>query len=325
MVCIESPCRLHLGQLDLNGSLGRMYGGIGVALSQPRIVMKAEASDQLIVEGHDAERVKSIAGSLLNKAQIQGGARITVEESIPAHIGLGSGTQLSLAVGVVLARLYKLDLTFEDIVSMLLPNVKLDVCIGIFKDGGLVVASGIPTEGKLVDSPGYTPPIVFQHPIPPDWHFVLVSPETATEFGGNRPVIPIDPLPPVPPEDVGLICRLLVMQLLPAVIEGNIDEFGQALTEIQWTIGKQFAPIQGGPYSHPAAEGIVRILLNSGATGAGQSSWGPTVYAVAEGAELATQLEAGLHKHLEKLGISASVRCTTARNCGAILHSEEGV
>lgn len=114
------------------------------------------------------------------------------------------------------------------------------------------------------------------------------------------------------------------MQLLPALLEENIESFGQALTEIQWTIGKQFASIQGGLYSHPSAEGVLRQLLNSGATGTGQSSWGPTVYGIVEGKQAAWKSEAMLHKYLEESGVRAQVRCLKACNHGACLEKAEG-
>ena len=324
MLRVTAPCRLHLGQLDLNGSLGRMYGGIGVALDGPRIVLRAERQDGLVVEGFDTARVSDLARTFMNKAQIGSGARIVVRESIPAHIGLGSGSLLSLSVGSALSTLYDLGLTIEDVARMMLPSDKCDVCVGIFKSGGLVVASGVPRELDWPGAEGYVPPTIFQRPFPQNWRFIVVTPETATQLGQTRHGIPIDMTPPIPPEDVGLVCRLLVMQLLPAVIEGNIDEFGQALTEMQWTIGKQFAQFQGGLYSHPSAEGIVRLLLDNGATGAGQSSWGPTVYAVVEGDDAAQRLETTVGAYLAEANIAAHVRCLRVRNSGARVAWEDG-
>ena len=35
-VRVIAPARLHLGFLDLNGSLGRLFGSIGLAIDRPR-------------------------------------------------------------------------------------------------------------------------------------------------------------------------------------------------------------------------------------------------------------------------------------------------
>ena len=40
-----------------------------------------------------------------------------------------------------------------------------------------------------------------------------------------------------------------------------------------------FAPIQGGVFASPQIERRVAVLHECGATGVGQSSWGPTVFA----------------------------------------------
>lgn len=323
MLRVEAHSRLHLGQLDLNGSLGRMYGGIGVALESPKIVILAEEHDELNVFGYDSRRVRAIAGDFLAKAGIKGGAKLQVKETIPVHVGLGSSVQLRLAVGAILARLHSIDCDIEDIARIILRGFRTDACLGLFEYGGLVVASGIPKEFDRPGADFVAPPVIFQHSFPSNWYFIVVTPETATEFRAKRDHISLEVLPPIPPEDVGLICRLLTMQLLPALLEENIESFGQALTEIQWTIGKQFASIQGGLYSHPSAEGILRQLLSSGATGTGQSSWGPTVYGIVEGKHAAWNSEAMLHKYLEESGVRAQVRCLKACNHGVCLEKSE--
>jgi len=325
MLQIEAPARLHLGQIDLNGSLGRLYGGIGVALEGPRTVLLAEPCSRLVVEGLERERVTKIARTFLERTGIEGGARLQVTEAIPPHVGLGSGTQLSLAVSLALARLHRLDLTLDDLARITGRGHQSGVGIGIFRSGGFVVDGGIPREYDRPDVEGYVPPIIFQHPFPSSWYFILITPTNTSGYSGSREKEAFAAMPPIPPEDVGLVCRLLVMQLLPALLEENIEAFGQALSEIQWTIGKQFAPVQGGLYSHPAAEGIVRFLLNSGVAGAGQSSWGPTLYGVVAGEEAAREITGALKKYLEAEDIPASVSCLPARNRGArVSWTEEG-
>ena len=162
MLRVESPSRLHLGQLDLNGSLGRMYGGIGVALKGPKIVILAEEADELTVQGYDSRRVKAIARDFLIRIGISGGARLQIDEAIPVHVGLGSSVQLRLAVGTALASLYSIDYTIEDIADIALRGYRTDACLGIFKYGGFVVASGIPRTFDRPDAEFCTPPIIFR-------------------------------------------------------------------------------------------------------------------------------------------------------------------
>ena len=104
-VRVEAPARLHMGMLDVAGDRARRFGGFGVALSRPAAVVEATSSDEVTAEGADAERALAVALRSREALGLAGGARVRVLEAIPAHVGLGSGTKLSLAVTAALAAL----------------------------------------------------------------------------------------------------------------------------------------------------------------------------------------------------------------------------
>jgi beta-ribofuranosylaminobenzene 5'-phosphate synthase len=83
--------------------------------------------------------------------------------------------------------------------------------------------------------------------------------------------------------------RLLLTALLPGLVISDIDEFGAALSEIQREIGSIFAARQGGVF-HPRAVPVVEALLALGVGAVGQSSWGPSVYGIVDGAERAADV-----------------------------------
>ena len=93
------------------------------------------------------------------------------------------------------------------------------------------------------------------------------------------------------PEHSAAIAQLVLTSLLPALVERDVEEFGAALTRVQQLVGDSFAAVQGGRF-HPRASGLVGALLEAGAAGAGQSSWGPAVYGIA-GSEAAARELAG--------------------------------
>ena len=80
------------------------------------------------------------------------------------------------------------------------------------------------------------------------------------------------------------------MALLPAVADGDLARFGPALTEIQSITGRWFAPAQGGTFTPGPTEELVRRMAEWGASGVGQSSWGPTVYGIVEGEDAGVRL-----------------------------------
>ena len=60
-VRVEAPARLHLGMLDPSGEGARRFGGLGVAVCRPAVVVEASVSDELTVEGPDRERALAVA------------------------------------------------------------------------------------------------------------------------------------------------------------------------------------------------------------------------------------------------------------------------
>jgi predicted sugar kinase len=105
---------------------------------------------------------------------------------------------------------------------------------------------------------------------------------------------------------------------LPAVVEHDLPAFGAALGELQAHIGAAFAPVQGNVYATAQSESIITELGRLGLYGAGQSSWGPTLYAFG----VLPEPERGVvAAHLsERYGLDPSaVTWTKAANQGAVL------
>lgn len=298
VVVVKTPARLHLGFLDLNGELGRLYGSIGVAIDRPNVVLEARLAPDLTAEGPEAERVAAFAETFLQHYPWLPGAHLRLRSSIPAHVGLGSGTQLALAVGVALARLAGPELPIEELGARMGRGVHSGVGVAVFRHGGFVVDGGHPAEGK----PTLPPPLLFRSRLPSDWRFVVAIPETDRGLSGEREEAAFRVLPPSPAGLSEKLCRLLLMQMLPAVAERDAVRFGQALTQIQRLVGDSFAAVQGGRYANPVSARLIDLWLEEGALGAGQSSWGPTVYALAVGKAQAAALVQAAERFLERHG-----------------------
>src|SRR3972149_6616188 len=105
MLKITTPSRLHVTLIDMNASIGRVDGGIGLTLDEPVIRISAEKSDIIEITGmsEHTERLRNSASLLLPEDE---GIRIDIEKDYPSHIGLGSGTQAALAAGMAVNRLY---------------------------------------------------------------------------------------------------------------------------------------------------------------------------------------------------------------------------
>jgi beta-ribofuranosylaminobenzene 5'-phosphate synthase len=302
-VTIRTPARLHLGLLDMNGGLGRLYGSIGVAIERPNIVLEADLQkagegNGLGVEGLDRERVTTYANHFLERYSLPGKVRLNLRSSIPAHVGLGSGTQLALAVGTALAQLGDLQLSVTELSLLMKRGVHSGIGIATFQHGGFVVDGGHPVD----DSHEAVPPVLFRHPVPEDWFFVVAIPKARPGLSGDIEQSAFQALPPAPAHLAEKICRQLVMKMLPALVESDIVRFGQALTQIQQLVGDSFTAVQGGQFANTVSGQIIAHMLEQGAQGAGQSSWGPTVYALVRGERQARLLEGEIREFLEANG-----------------------
>jgi beta-ribofuranosylaminobenzene 5'-phosphate synthase len=289
-VRVEAPARLHLGMLAVAGDSGRRFGGLGVSVSRPAVVLEAERADDLTAEGTDAERALAFARRSRDALGLTGGARLRVVEAIPNHVGLGSGTKLALAVAQALAALEGRDIGAPGLAEAAGRGARSAVGMWTFALGGLVVEGG---HRPGVERPA---PLLARHAVPEEWRAVLVVPAAEPGLSGGAEEAAFEQLVPAP-ERSAAIAQLVVTSLLPALVERELDEFGAALTRIQELVGDSFAAAQGGRF-HPQAAPLVDALLRLGAAGAGQSSWGPTVYGVvgseAAGRELAGRIEAEL-------------------------------
>ena len=333
MIEVRTCARLHLGLLDNNGEHGRLYGSIGLAVDQPNLVLRAEKSERLIIEGMETERVSIYARRFIDRYGLPAGAYLNLLTGIPAHVGLGSGTQIALAAGAALARLAGLDLSTEEIALAGGRGVRSGIGIATFQHGGFVLDGG----HRVLQNPGNSseaqatqveknsvPPILFRHPVPKDWYFVIVIPGNAQGFSGERENSAFLHLPKPEPQLVERVSWLLLMKMLPSLVENDIAGFGQALTEIQQTIGNCFASVQGGSFSNPVSGKLIEFLLEKGAAGAGQSSWGPAVYGLVRGNEAARRLKQEVQAPLAELG-GGQAFCVKPRNRGAIIREIEDV
>ncbi|GBC83894.1 Homoserine kinase [bacterium HR11] len=296
-IWVQAPARLHLGMLDLEGGLGRRFGGLGVAVERPVVRVAVRPASDLTVRGPWAERVRAIAERFFEAARTAGrtvppGAAIEVHQVIPAHVGLGSGTQLHLAVVEALARMVGWDLPAVELCRLAGRGRRSGVGTWTYLYGGLVLEGGRRTDGTDAG----LAPLLGRYALPPGWRFVLVIPRDARGIYGDVEEEAFARRVSMSPETVGRLCRLVLLQLLPALLEGDIVTFGRALTEIQQIVGDAFAPVQGGRYANPVSAACVEALLELGAAGAGQSSWGPTVYGLAADEAQAERLAAALRR-----------------------------
>jgi beta-ribofuranosylaminobenzene 5'-phosphate synthase len=295
-VTVSGSARLHLGFFDLAGGLGRRFGSIGLSLDQPVTQLVARRADATRVDGPEAERVGRYLALMGARLGLTERHEVVVRAAMPAHAGLGSGTQLALSVATALRRLHgKADDLPAD-AAALGRGARSGIGIGLFGQGGLVVDGG--QAGRDQGGQDGPPPLLLRMAAPEAWRVLLVLDPACQGLSGARERAAFAALAPMPAAVSGAICRLVLMQALPGLAERDLASFGAAISAIQAHVGDYFAPVQGGRFASQAVGAALRLLDEAGAACIGQSSWGPTGFAFAaddaEARRLASIVEAGL-------------------------------
>ena len=313
MAEVDTGSRLHFGFYRTTGG-PFLFASIGVAIREPSFRALVRPYEGLEVSGRDKNRVSSLAEDVIRALGVPG-ARIEVLSSIPAHVGLGSTTQVKLGIAYALNALYGLGKSVRELAFSVGRGEFSGIGTLAFEAGGLIVDTGRRRELK---GPEDLPRALVRLDVPEDWRFLLLVREGMrglNEASERDLLLSLEPMP----DDVrGRICSLLLNGLLPSVLWGDVRAFGRALTEIQELVGRYFSPYQGGVFADEAAEELRAFLLSKGAYGVGQSSWGPTLYALTTARECRALKEA-VSAFLAESGLKYKVLVAEPRNEGARL------
>jgi beta-RFAP synthase len=288
-------------------------------IDSPAIELYAEPAPDWIVEGQLASRVHQLILRLRERIHEAGRSlrptRIRVERAPAEHIGLGVGTQLSLAVARALLTLAgEADMAVRDLARWTARGRRSGIGVHGFEHGGLIVDGGSRNEAEI-------PPLLARLPFPPTWSVLVVQPPGQRGLHGPKESSAFANLRPIAQSVTDSMCRLVLLEILPAVIEGDLDAFGAALAEMQAKVGSCFAAAQGGIYATSGAPQIIEELSRTGFVGAGQSSWGPTLYAFSSRPK--HEINHAVERIRQRTGLGEDdVFWTKANNLGAAITFE---
>ena len=326
---IETPSRIHLTLIDLNGIYDRIDGGVGITLEKPCLNLEAESLDKGIEVGFSESckhvdgliedytfKIKSSAIKVMDALKIDSGFNFFVDSAYPPHSGLGSGTQLSLAVAKLVSMMNHHDLNALDLAKIVGRGGTSGIGVESFENGGFIMDGGHKTIEKpdflpSSASPATPPPIIVRYDFPVDWKIVLVIPNVERGVSGAREVDAFQNYCPIPLDEVEKLSHLLLMKLMPAVVESDLESFGTAINNIQ-DIG--FKRIEN-QLQNPCISRIMKELRSAGAAGVGMSSFGPTIYAVTDTDE--RDILSAANDALKDIG--GDIISTRAQNMGAKL------
>jgi beta-ribofuranosylaminobenzene 5'-phosphate synthase len=314
---VSVGARLHVGFVNLSLSPSRLYGGLGLGVEEPRVVVEADRAETVTCDDPTAREYAARAADLLDVP----GAAVTVESRLPRHLGLGSGTQLALSTLAAVAGAWDRPAAVRERAPSLGRGGRSGVGVATFESGGFVLDAGHPTARFTTEPPAEgewtVPAVAARHPVPEDWRFLVVVPDAPSgRSGDDEDASMRAAVESADPALSDCIAGIVVRRLLPALTDDRLADFGEAVAEIGRLNGAWYADQQGGVYRPPVGAVVEALAEHPAVTGAGQSSWGPSVYAVTDATRADAAREAG-EAALDAAGVDGDVLVTRPRNEGA--------
>lgn len=314
MINVVSPSRLHLTLIDLNAEIGRVDGGVGITLESPSLEISASEADTVEVVGSSllAGRMLKAAKAVLPPGK---GVKIHIIRDLPDHVGLGSGTQAALSAAAAVNEIYGLGKSVRELAIAVGRGGTSGIGVAAFEKGGFLVDGGHRFKEKGAFSPSAASrmppgPVLFRGAFP-DWNIVLAIPNTKGVHDAEEVDI-FKKVCPIPLSEVQEISHVILMQMLPALVEEDIESFGRAINHFQ-TAGfkKREVELQPG-----IVLDVMKYMQDNGASGSGISSFGPVVYGIVGSPGEARNLQKEVQHMLDE-SLGGEVLLTKGRNRGA--------
>ena len=284
---VRTGARLHFGPLASGAETGRCFGGIGMMVAAPAIAFRVVEHDVERFVGCSIETSERIRR--LRKAWSSGSDQVSPlswEFDTPPveHAGFGTGTQLSLAVGSVLAK-HEADIwpSVAEIAQRCERGRRSAIGLHGFAQGGFLVDAGQAGQGAMGE-------LSVRLPVPDAWRIVILRPRGSTPgLHGGSELAAFAALPPMAPALTDRLCRLTLMEILPALQSGDCLAFGSSVADYGRAIGHYFTPVQGDVFADPLVRELYREWPKLSRQLV-QSSWGPSVVTFAPSQATATDL-----------------------------------
>ena len=285
MIRVVAPSRLHFGLFRVptaGAEDGPAFGGVGLMVERPGVVVVVRPSDSWQFEGLLASRAQVFAARfMLSLPEHRRRAFQVLVERCPAeHTGLGVGTQLGLAVAKALAvACGEAEWSAAELAARTGRGERSAIGVHGFDRGGLLADAGKHAGDEIS-------PLLGHVTLPAEWRVVVFTPR-AERWHGDRERAAFASARPGAP---GALRELAETALLPAAARGDLDAFGEAVYAFNRTAGEPFAAAQGGIYASTEIAELIADIRQCGVKGVGQSSWGPTVFAVVGSSDDAVSL-----------------------------------
>ncbi len=240
-----------------------------VSLDEPSILLEAERNKELMAVNENAQRALATA------------------RAVQKHLGLGNGTQRGIATGKALCELYGQPLSVREIACIIHQDGTSGIGTAAFEKEGFLIDDGHilgPGKDKMSFPPSPAcgsvrpPSVTMRHDFPRDWDIILARPHVAAGAHETREVDIFQEYCSLPATEVYELCYQILVRMVSYLVEENLDEFGAAVNRAQEIDFKKIEVM----LQHPVVRQLMVQMREAGATCAGLSPFGPTMYVITD-------------------------------------------
>lgn len=349
---ILSHARLHFGLMEICPGEPHCYGGIGLMVEEPSSSIGGCLGDCSGVDGLSIEAEPYWRNRVLQGVNhwLRGRSSsrlpvttIRVQRAPEPHVGLGSGTQFACSLVGLLEAAARVSMRSEsaqpswggDDPSAPIRSASIGVgdlfpdASSLARTSGRGKRSFIGMEGFLrggmiwdqgqadgIESGQVDRRRTRSYAFPSAWRVMLLSDRSYVGDSGLQEVSLFEQCARSPNRHRADMLRLVQDELLPALEVEDFEGCSRAIGRYGALAGEIFKPAQGGIYRSQAIAELVETAQSLGCMGVGQSSWGPTVFAIALDDEHAEWLSERLRDRFGPALQRVLTRVTSSAQCG---------
>ena len=328
---ISTPSRLHFTLIDMNGELGRIDGSLGLSIQDPCVSLEFGPHERTVVRGGAPGERETVFAEVAASSEILGvepDIEIHIRELIPPHQGLGSGTQIRLAVLSALNHRFGLRHPASELGRISTRGGTSGIGIKTFMGGGLLLDGGhsVRRQKKSFAPSRFAakagqPPLLMRADFPETWGIALFIPSRQQGLAGEAELDFMLANTPIPLDEAQSTSHIILMLLLPALRELDLGTFGSCVSALQDVGWKRRHWLR--PDVQPLRSVRSAFGATTGIHGCGLSSTGATIFGFFDTTKFSDdEVSANLRSELRnEEATPGRIVCTRANNSGMQLAS----
>ena len=231
-----SPARIHLGFLELDQTLPRFFGSMGLTVSNFCFEVQISKSKNLnVVTEHENLKKKTLDIFYKFKKKYDVNfCNIKIKKIIPSHIGLGSGTQFSLTIGYLISKINNLNISIDEIALFLNRGNRSGIGVQSFKEGGFTIDIGKKKDANNL------PLKLTNIKWPQNWKIILLFDLKGDNVFGENEISKFREVNKRYRSKLNYNYSTLFLKILPGIIEKDFNSFTEGIQLIQNNMSEIF-------------------------------------------------------------------------------------